>query len=299
MANRPDMQPPDNKAFYASLQERQNKYCLDIIVKLWSLLDGERDHEKIVSLIKEFDAILPKMFSDVVTDELVSKSREQRVRAIHKFSIFWKLTGDAYPQYVAFPDGCALFNMLDFLEDKDPTLRLSSKSWLSESTIYFRRILDPLVEFMLHPDTRVYVTPRGQMFFPLLYDTRPIISAFGKFRSIILNTQEELISYMKSNPVTNRVREMVKNVAHLRTGEADPKNYLVLVIQLTLKFIMGQAVETLNPNFYAENHSVNASACELLELLLKTIDANSSTSTEISHMIVRPVIHALSHALEN
>ena len=104
---------------------------------------------------------------------------------------------------------------------------------------------------------------------------------------------------MKSNPVTNRVREMVKNVAHLRTGEADPKNYLVLVIQLTLKFIMGQAVETLNPNFYAENHSVNASACELLELLLKTIDANSSTSTEISHMIVRPVIHALSHALEN
>lgn len=107
---------------------------------MWSLLDGEEDHEKIVSLLKKFDALLPKIFSEVVTEELNSKDREVKVRAIKKFSIFWKLTSLDYPDYKPFYEKdtdlrryVALHNMLHILEDNDPTLRLSCKSWLSES----------------------------------------------------------------------------------------------------------------------------------------------------------------------
>lgn len=74
------------------MQRYKNPYCTDIIKTLWSLLDGEEDHEKIVSLLKKFDALLPKIFSEVVTSELNSKDREIKVRAIKKFAIFWKLT---------------------------------------------------------------------------------------------------------------------------------------------------------------------------------------------------------------
>lgn len=43
----------------------------------------------------------------------------------------------------------ALHKMLEILEDRDPTMRLSCRSWLSESKAYFHRILDPLIyEFM-------------------------------------------------------------------------------------------------------------------------------------------------------
>jgi len=56
------------------------------------LLAEEEDHAKIVSLLKKFDGLLPKIFSEVVTEELNSKEREVKVRAIKKFSIFWKLT---------------------------------------------------------------------------------------------------------------------------------------------------------------------------------------------------------------
>ena len=42
-------------------------YCMDIIKTLWSLLDEPEDHEKIVLLLKKFDKLLPKIFSDVVT----------------------------------------------------------------------------------------------------------------------------------------------------------------------------------------------------------------------------------------
>jgi len=40
---------------------------MDITKTLWSLLNEPEDHEKIVGLLKKFDKLLPKIFSDVVT----------------------------------------------------------------------------------------------------------------------------------------------------------------------------------------------------------------------------------------
>lgn len=45
---------------------------------------------------------MPKIFSDVVTQELNSKNREVKHRAVKKFSIFWKLTTYEYPEYKPF-----------------------------------------------------------------------------------------------------------------------------------------------------------------------------------------------------
>ena len=66
------------------------------------MLDEEEDHPKIVSLLKKFDGILPRLFSAVVIQELNSKDREVKVRAITKFTIFWKLTASDYPAYKPF-----------------------------------------------------------------------------------------------------------------------------------------------------------------------------------------------------
>jgi hypothetical protein len=115
-------------------------------------------HDKIVAMLKNFDILMPKLFEEVVMVELLSNQREEKVAAISKFSIFWKLTAEDYPRYVAFPDGIVLYNILEYLENKDPTVRLSSKSWISESTRHFRRVLDPLINLLLAEDTRVYIT---------------------------------------------------------------------------------------------------------------------------------------------
>jgi len=53
-------------------------------------------------LLKRFDKLLPKLFSDVVTTELNDKSREVKLRAVKKFSIFWKLTAVDYNEYKPF-----------------------------------------------------------------------------------------------------------------------------------------------------------------------------------------------------
>lgn len=94
--------------------------------------------------------------------------------------------------------------MLNILEDNDPTLRLSCKSWLSESSKSFRCILDPLIEEFL-ANSKVFVTLTGQIFFIENYETKIVIHNFGKLRNIILNTQEEMTQYMITNVATDYI----------------------------------------------------------------------------------------------
>ena len=48
-------------------KRHDRNHCMDIIQNLWSLLGESGDHVGIVSLLKRFDLILPRLFSDVVT----------------------------------------------------------------------------------------------------------------------------------------------------------------------------------------------------------------------------------------
>ena len=85
--------------------------------------------------------------------------------------------------------------MLQILDDEDPTLRLSCRSWLSESKASFLRILDPILnEFM--NNNNVYRSFTGQVFFLENYEPKIVTENFAKLRNIILNTQSEFIEYI-------------------------------------------------------------------------------------------------------
>mmetsp|Transcript_1941 Transcript_1941/g.2806 ORF Transcript_1941/g.2806 Transcript_1941/m.2806 type:complete len:175 (-) Transcript_1941:4115-4639(-) len=127
-------------------------HCKEIVQNLWSILDQEIDTENIVTHLREFDKLVPRLFSDVVIEELRDKEdRGKQDRAIKKFTTFWRYTAPYYPGYKPFEKEIngkkylAMHNMVNFLEDPDPTLRLSCRSWLSQSKLY-NRILDPLIE---------------------------------------------------------------------------------------------------------------------------------------------------------
>ena len=109
---------------------------------------------------------------------MVDEKREVKGRAVDKFATFWKISTLQKPQrrnrqtndnYMPFQpesersglpalrkagssgrrDYDALHKMLMILEDKDPTLRLSARSWLQDSKSNYSRIIDPLLkEFM-------------------------------------------------------------------------------------------------------------------------------------------------------
>lgn len=64
---------------------------MEIIGKLWALLDEPGDHANIVDLLSQFDLLKPKIFSDVITQDFASGNRDIKKRAVEKFGIFWKL----------------------------------------------------------------------------------------------------------------------------------------------------------------------------------------------------------------
>lgn len=84
--------------------------------------------------------------------------------------------------------------MINFLEDTDPTQRLSCRSWLSQNR-QFSRILDPLIEEFIKNSNFKFgannlVTIDGD------FETEYVIQNFGKLRNIILNTQDDIIEYL-------------------------------------------------------------------------------------------------------
>lgn len=95
--------------------------------------------------------------------------------------------------------------MLKILDDDDPTLRLSCRSWLSESKASFLRILDPILnEFM--ENNKVFKSFSGQIFFLENYSPKVVIENFGKLRNIILNTQSEFIEYIVTKDISDDVQ---------------------------------------------------------------------------------------------
>ena len=63
----------------------KNEEIKEIIKNLWSNLDGELDAERIVDHLINFDRKEPKIFSDVVIEDLKSKESI----SLKKFAVFW------------------------------------------------------------------------------------------------------------------------------------------------------------------------------------------------------------------
>ena len=47
-----------------------NQNCREIITHLWTFLEDEAENNKTVELLSQFNALMPKMFSDVITQAL-------------------------------------------------------------------------------------------------------------------------------------------------------------------------------------------------------------------------------------
>lgn len=76
-------------------------------------------------------------------------------------------------------------------------------------------------------------------------------------------------------------------------------NYLQIIVYVTLQFIMGQAVESVNAKLFEESQTVNASACEFMELVLKSLEQHKKESADISHLIIRPILKTFRQNIEN
>ena len=108
--------------------------------------------------------------------------------------------------------------MLMILEEKDPTLRLSARSWLQDSKSDYSRIIDPLLKELIL-ENLMFRSFSGQLFYESGYNALYIKENFTKLRNIILTTQEEFIKYIVSTPYSENVENQFNEVIERVTGE--------------------------------------------------------------------------------
>ena len=143
----------------------------------------------------------------------------------------------------------ALHKILMILEDKDPTLRLATRSWLQDSSSDFSRIIDPLLKEFMH-NNKMYRSFSGQLFYEKEYNAEYVKENFTKLRNIILMTQEDFVKYICLTDCSDQVRSEFSEVVNTIEGsetegapqfvqESFSKRYIIGIVYLTLQFIMG------------------------------------------------------------
>ena len=269
----------------------QRNCCELSMAKLWILIEEQTFQKKVIDLLIKFYKAEPQVFSNTISNTFAINDLETNVNAIRKFSQFWKLTSEQYPDIIFFENGECIFKMLDFLDHDHPLLRHLSKSWLSQSVGQFNKILDPLIKVLLDKETTWYVSPQKQLYFAKEYDNRRVIEAFRKLKNIIINMTDLAINYFVNTPISPFLLEMDEIGKELEgMGKSiHLEHYLEMMVTISLRFIQGKFIESVSQSFYRENFSVNAASCEFLEFLLSFIEPKSKVMS-IAESIAEPVL---------
>lgn len=280
-------------------QTHVSQNCIELaMAKVWLLIDDQTRQKPVTDLLIKFYTAEQNVFQNTISNTFAINDLTQNVNAIKKFSQFWKLTSDFYPEIIFFENGECIFKMLDFLDHEHPLLRHLSKSWLSEAKEQFRKILDPLLKVLLDRETKWYISYQKQLYFTKEYDNRRIIEAFRKLKNIIINVPDIAINYFVNQPITQSLLDMDEIGKELRSVSKTitMEHYLELLVSISLRFIQGKFIESISVSFYRENFSVNAASCEFLEFLLSFIEPKSKVMN-IAQLICEPVLSILQESL--
>lgn len=74
--------------------------------------------------------------------------------------------------------------------------------------------------------------------------------------------------------------------------------YLDLLVLICLKYIQGQALESLSTKFFLENAAVNASSCEFLEYLISHFE-DPQLSMRLCQYILDPLLNVFHNCIIN
>ena len=276
--------------------------------KLWSLLDIHYFQNKVTELILKFQNYYSDIFADTISSSFQVPSITEKESAIRRFASFWKLSSDLQQSInnTFVQSGIGLFIMLDFLDNDNPLLRHTSKSWLLDSIPHLYRVIDPIFEVLMQvplgSESRylsLYVTDTKQYLFTDIYDTKRVSEAFRKLKSILITANELFIRYISTIKVSERLKthkQFFNETKNEAITKVEHMSYSDLLVTLCLKYIQGHAIESLSPKFQIDNSSVNASSCEFLELLIIHLE-NKELSAHITHYIIEPLLIVLSHGI--
>lgn len=284
------MKVTDNKPIFSSI----------LMVYLWNMLNVVANQKSVIDLLITYSKINMKSFINIISNTFTNNNFDNNVDAIKKFTQFWKLTNEFYPEMIFFENGEGIFTMLEFLEDDHPLLRHLSKSWLNQSIPQIDKILDPILSILFSKEISWELGDDQKVYFNKEYNTKIVIDAFLKLKNIIINSTGAVVKILEKKICNKNIidkDEFGNSLEHSLPNFMPRTNYLELLINVSLRFIQGQVLEEISPLFARENDSVNAASCEFLEFLLGFIEQKSDLM-KIAKYITEPVFEILHERIE-
>ena len=277
----------------------------EIIMQLWDMIGQSPNDRKVVELIKRADSIMPLVLASCVINKLLDENMTHKIAAVNQFALFWKLAAEYFPSFVPFStEPLCLFHMIDFLNHDHPLVRHSSKNWLAESTRKLDHILDPIINRLLKKTSdEIYNSKTGRLIYTAPYDTRLVVDAFKRLRSIFQANKNELMRFMMDK-VANR--ELLKHLMNEKAKELcnivnDSSTYLKVLLFLSVKYVRGEVGdvdEKIKEQFITENAAVNACGCEFTELLLTNIESVHE-SPKVASWVIKPLLQGLRNTFDS
>ena len=239
--------------------------CYELLFAKFYLLSNTQTHMnsimKILQKIFHFDK---NKFNNIINDTFsIEKNIDENIKL---FSNFWKSVNDYYPDEKMFKAE-TVFKMLDLLEQRNPTLRHLSKTWLNQNNQRYNKIIDPILLVLLDKDFLFTIneSQNGQSEFMREFNITKILDALNKFKNIIINTQ--IIGFLEMD-----LKSEILSEIKFKKYNKDKMNYLQGLICTFLHYIRTKAKEQSNEEFVKDVFSLNAASTETLEFLLKNIN---------------------------
>lgn len=303
----------------------ETKMCHKIAHRLWDLLNPALSivHYQAAGLFSDLRDFAPEVCEEVVSAELITPSLEQRVQGLQRFALLWRLTGELSASSVgnsvnSTPFTKNLFQMLDTLNDEQPMAKLAGRTWLADSISKIERILDPLFVVLLDKNTA-----RSDGFYAVEYDCRRVLYVFKILQWIIECDFRSFMQYVMEKPISKDIIGLAerqnqsngssspmsallayffwdshKPLADENTESlpSKPKNYLDLLVIMSLRYISGQVSPKANPEFISKNSVVQTTSANFLQYLLQKVTVEK-TAAELAFLVQEPVLQNLAQAV--
>ena len=267
--------------------------CFELLLaKFYLLTNKQTNLNSNMEILYKIFYIDKARFSDIINETF--NTTENLYENIKIFNNFWKSVNDYYPEEKLFKKE-TIFKMIDFLEDKNPTLRHLSKTWLNQANQNFSKIINPiLIELVNNEILFISKNNDGKIEeteFLDEFDTSKILDALNKLKNIIINSQ--IMPFFLNTFINQEIFDLIKFSKY-----NDLKmSYLQTIICILLHYTRTKAKEGEKEEFIKDVYSLNATSSEFLEFLLKNINNYNFLITN-SKKINETILYELMKSLQ-
>ncbi|KAL4450958.1 hypothetical protein ABPG74_021280 [Tetrahymena malaccensis] len=265
---------------------KNEETLVKILHCLYYLLDEESiSSSEIINKILHFKNQYSQIFYSFLQQDLkISPSLEQ---AIRRYSKYFRLTNDFFLDNSLQNNGVGIYELLNYLQDDNPLIRYTSRSWLIDNLSYLSRILDPLISDILdeYKQADYFLTNNKKVLFKNEYNQDKVQNLYKQIKSIVSILREKFVLYCFSQTISFKIQQQIAQIHNMVSQfDFNTSSYLEIIIFLSLKLMQGQTSNSFSYQFQSKNATINANFCDFLESIMNEIQDQEILMKAITFM---------------